>query len=290
MERWPNFFIAGVPKAGTTSLYHYLKDIPGIYMSPEKEPNYFSVKTVPEDHPMIPIRNKKKYLDLFKNVKNEKIIGEATPDYLGDPDAPKLIHEVSPEAKILISLRNPVQRLFSHYLMLKGVGRVKISFHELIQKEIKHEYDYGKFRIPLETSFYSNNVKRFINIFGKEQVKIIFFEDLITEPNHVLSEILKFLDINYSLANFDAKQHNPSSIARGEISQKILTNMRVRKLAKSGFIPNSIRGILRNKILMTKQTKQKMDDADRYFLEKFYLDDVQELKKLLDTKIPWTGF
>ena len=54
---WPNFFIIGAPKAGTTSIYNYLKNIPEIFMSPEKEPNYFSKKNIPDDHPIIPIRD-----------------------------------------------------------------------------------------------------------------------------------------------------------------------------------------------------------------------------------------
>ena len=65
METWPNFFIVGAPKAGTSSLYAYLKDIPGIYMSPIKEPNYFSAATIPATSSFGPIRDKKKYLSLF---------------------------------------------------------------------------------------------------------------------------------------------------------------------------------------------------------------------------------
>jgi len=72
MERWPNFFIVGAPKAGTTSLHHLMKPIPEIYMSPVKEPNYFSSSTISNDHPIAPIRNKKKHLDLFKKIKQEK--------------------------------------------------------------------------------------------------------------------------------------------------------------------------------------------------------------------------
>ena len=93
MERWPNLFIVGAPKAGTTSLYHYLNQAPEIYMSPIKEPNYFSAKTMGDKHPVKPIRNKKKYQHLFENDKNSKYIGEASPTYLDDPEAPFLIHE-----------------------------------------------------------------------------------------------------------------------------------------------------------------------------------------------------
>jgi len=72
MERWPNFFIVGAPKAGTTSLYEYLITIPGIYMSPIKEPHYFSTEPIPAESPRNPIRDKKKYISLFENATNEK--------------------------------------------------------------------------------------------------------------------------------------------------------------------------------------------------------------------------
>ena len=109
---WPNFFIVGAAKAGTTSLYQYLKQIPGIYMSPVKEPHYFSRRVIPDDHHYRPIRDKEKYLSLFKKVNNEKVVGEASPTYLRDPEAPRLIHQVSPNARILISLRDPIERPF----------------------------------------------------------------------------------------------------------------------------------------------------------------------------------
>ena len=88
MDIWPNFFIVGAQKAGSTSLYEYLKNMPEIYMSPIKEPSFFSVKIIPENHPQEAIRDKKEYLKLFEKVKDEKIIGEASPTYLADPEAP----------------------------------------------------------------------------------------------------------------------------------------------------------------------------------------------------------
>ena len=141
MDRWPNFFIVGADKAGTSSLYSYFKEIPEIFMSPIKEPNYFSVKTMPQNGLLNTIRDKKKYLALFKNVKNEKILGEASPSYLADPEAANLIHQVSPRSKILISLRDPAERIFSHYLMLKRLQIIKSSLYSEIQVELNKEED-----------------------------------------------------------------------------------------------------------------------------------------------------
>jgi len=84
---WPNLFIVGAQKAGTTSLYEYLKEIPGVFMSPIKEPHFFSHASIKNPW-QTPINNEKDYLNLFKNVKDEKIIGEASPTYLSDPNTP----------------------------------------------------------------------------------------------------------------------------------------------------------------------------------------------------------
>ena len=119
MKIKPNFFIIGAPRSGTTSLYEYLKQVPEIYLSPIKEPYYFCRILVTDDHFLKPLRDETKYFQLFDNVKNEKIVGEGTTHYLADPEAARLIHEISPSAKILISLRDPVEREFSHFLMEK---------------------------------------------------------------------------------------------------------------------------------------------------------------------------
>jgi len=173
VEKWPNFFIVGAVRSGTSSLYAYLKNIPGIYMSPVKEPNYFSSATIPDDHFSEPILDKKKYLSLFEKAKDEKIIGEASPSYLPDPEAPKLIHQVSPYARILISLRDPVERAFSHYHLNIRYHSEKLSFHDAIEKILSKKYDPQKSNRYLHSGLYSENVKTYLDTFGAEQAKIL---------------------------------------------------------------------------------------------------------------------
>ena len=166
-ERWPNLFIVGAPKAGTTSLWDHLNEVSEIYMSSEKEPNYFSSKIVAKKFRPWIIRDKKKYLHLFEEGTNMKYVGEASTNYLADPDAPKLIHEVSPHAKIIISLRDPVERLFSHYSMSKSRGRNDYSLSKQIDLELKYGVDPEKPRIGVKLySLYYENVQRYIDIFN----------------------------------------------------------------------------------------------------------------------------
>ena len=138
MNRWPNFFIVGAPKAGTHSLYEYLNQHPKVFMSPRKEPYFFCPIMVPDgDKNSNPIRDEKEYLKLFEEAKNETMLGEATASYLGDPKSAELIHEKIPNARIIIIIRDPVDRAFSSYWGLVKNG-LNISFQSLLGKILSY--------------------------------------------------------------------------------------------------------------------------------------------------------
>jgi len=291
MERWPNFFIVGAPRCGTTSLHAYLKDIHGIYMSPVKEPNYFSRKLVPDNHPLLnPIRDKQKYLSLFDDVNDEKIIGEASPLYLSDSDAPNLIHEVSPNASILITLRDPIQRALSHFTLVISDGGSTNTFHQELQDEFKYGLgDITKPHLFLISGLYSENIKKYQQLFGSKNVKIIIFEEFIQNPKKTIKEVLDFLGVRQSLTNFRGETHNFFVAARGPATEKILTSKTASKFAKL-FLPARTRKFIRRKILIKKQEKPTIEEADRKILQEFYQDDVQKLKKIMNRDLPWTNF
>ena len=295
MEKWSNFFIVGAPKAGTTSLHEYLKKIPGIFMSPVKEPYYFCPNLVKENDSVItPIRNKEKYLELFENAENETILGESSVHYLADPDSPKLIHEVSPNAKILISLRDPIERELSHYSMLYDRGLLTSSFHQELEKELNKKADYLEPCIRLNAGKYVDSIKRFLKIFGKENVKIIIFEEWKIETEKTIEDILKFLGLNQPIYEIENKIYNKyvgkKKVPRGKISQRLLQSEHAKSLVRR-LIPNSGRIFLQERIL-TKQEgrKPKLTPQDREFLKNYYREDVKKLETLLGRKLPWKNF
>jgi len=288
MEKWPNFFIVGAPKAGTTSIYEYLKNHPQIFMSPIKEPNYFSINILTQNDPLNPIRNKKKYLELFKDMKNEKIVGEASPYYLSDYDAPKSIHDISPAAKILISLRDPVEREFSHFLMHQGYGLTIRNFHEQLKIETEN-YQTSTEYVTLKHGMYYENVKRYVDIFGNNQVKIIIFEEFIKNPKEGIEEILRFLDLDPKSAIFKNKIHNPYKIVRGPIAQRVIESKKLSKLAKS-LMSESTRVSLKEKFFLKRQKKPELESKDKANLIKFYQEDVKKLESVLGRKLPWKNF
>ncbi len=282
MEKWPNFFIVGTTRAGTTSLYQYLKKIPGVYMSPVKEPDYFNPNTNYQGFSTIPIRDKKKYLELFKDVKDETAIGEASPTYLADPQTPYLIHDVIPNARIIIMLRDPVERAFSEYLLMYAIGVLKCSFSELI-----HSPDRGKKETPVpivEYGLYYEKVKRNLEVFGPDQVRCYIFEEFVKDPIKTLKEILDFLKVKNPVINFELEVHNPTIVYRNRLAKFIVRNKIIRKVGKR--LPRTrIRQI---KLKLTKPTtKPSMVPEDRKFLQEFYREDIPKLENLLGRKMPW---
>jgi len=290
MEVWPNLFIVGAPKAGTTSLYEYLKKIPQIYMSAAKEPYYFCKTTVPDYHYITPIRDKRKYLNLFKNVNGQKIIGEASIWYLSDPDSPTLIHDTVPNAKIIIMLRDPVERAFSHYLMFAARNLFKTSsFHEQLQKEVNDGVNLTVANIRLRAGLYYEDVKKYLEIFSKDQVKIIIFEEFIQETKQKLYDILNFLQVKHDLNDFKPEVYNPYATPKFKIINTVL-NIRVVNLLRQRFLPESLGWYFKRHLFSPPLSKPKMLDEDRNFLRNYYSNDVKKIENLLQKQFPWPNF
>jgi len=292
MKIKPNFFIIGAPRSGTTSLYEYLKQVPEIYLSPIKEPYYFCRILVPDDHFLKPLRDETKYFQLFDNVKNEKIVGEGTTHYLADPEAARLIHEISPNAKILISLRDPIERTFSHYLLRRTANYTSSTFHELVKRELNEGVEKIDPDFMIKYGLYSENVKKFKKIFGSKNVKIIIFEEWKSDIENTIKNILDFLNVKYVADELDTKRHNEfigKKIPRGKISKNILKNKSAISIAKK-IIPKFGRMYLDDKILTKEETKPIMQTDSRNALINFYKNDVKELEQFLGRKLPWKNF
>jgi len=284
MERWPNFLLVGAPKAGTTSLWEYLNNHPQVYFPEVKEPHYFS-PTLPTDSYLLPIRDRKKYLKLFEGVKDEIAIGEASASYLWDPQSAKFIHDTIPNVRIIIMLRNPVERAFSAYLMFYSMNREKLSFGKVIRRNVNNDLVSFDREWILGPGFYSEEVKRYLDIFESNKVKIIIFEEFVKEAKKQIKEVLKFLGLNENAPINVEKTFNPYGEARWSFAKTVLGSPTFsRTIIK--YVRPKTRTKLRRYILK-EATKPKLLEEDRLFLEDHYYDDVKKLEKILGRKLPW---
>ena len=138
----PNFIIVGAPKAGTTSLYHYLSEHPQVFMSDPKEVNFFSKEEIEAQglyYQDFKAKDLNSYEKLFNEGIGKKAVGEGSVSYLFYPDTPAKIKASIPEVKIIILLRNPVERGYSHYLMDYRMGLTDLSYEEIVYKTSSHK-------------------------------------------------------------------------------------------------------------------------------------------------------
>jgi len=271
-QTWPNFFIVGAPKAGTTALYHYLKQHPQIFMSPIKETYFFSLNF----HRGV-IKDKHKYLSLFKEAAGYPAIGEATTAYLRDEVAPFLIKRYVPRARIIALLRDPLERAYSHFLMYVRNGRETKSFLEALRYS-PHAKKY------ITASLYAEPIKRYWKVFRKDRVMIVMFEDLKKDPREVTRQVVRFLDVDIEpVDKFDFSVPNPARIPRSSIFIPLL---RAQK-----YIPIPFRAIPRTTktwVLktLTKPGRPPMDPRAIDFLRPIFESDIEELEQLLGKPLP----
>lgn len=253
-------------------------------MSPEKEPNYFS-KTKNCFYKFLkPPISKKKYLSFFKNVKNEKAIGEASTTYLAEPTTAQSIYDVRPHAKIIICLRDPVERAYSFYL-LRVTGGKTYSFSEAIKKSLEADRDYY-YGVITNSGWYYQQVKRYLDLFGPEQVKILIFEEFLKNPKKTVKEVLEFLGVDSEPPESVELVHNILTQPRDKLSLTLLQNEKIRQLGRR-LLSKDMAEVMVRKVLGKKISKPKMLKKDRIFLENLYRDDDKQLQKLLGRKLPW---
>ncbi len=219
--RLPTFLIIGATKAGTTSLHHYLGQHPEIFMLPQKETNFFA-----QDSALClldrTVRDSDEYRTLFAEAGDAKAIGETSPAYLAVPDSPELIRKMIPDAKMIVILRNPVERAYSHYLMRGRQGKEKReNFEECLAVE-----DLDPMRSYKSRGFYGEQLARYRAQFPRERLKIFLYEDFVESPLTVLEECLKFLDVDPTFVPDMSQKHNVNPPAEKPMSQKAKKTLR----------------------------------------------------------------
>jgi hypothetical protein len=236
-----------------------------------------------------PIRDSQQYLALFSGATTETVIGEASPTYLADPQAPRLIHDAAPQARILISLRDPVERAFSHYLMMRNNGTARLSFLGEIRRGIEFGRDRRLVLLRPDLGLYHDQVARYFDVFGPAGVRVILFEQLSADAGEILRGVLEFLGVSGSVGVAGTGAHRQFGEARGPLVRYLFANRTVARLSEVLISPR-LRKIVREKFLVRNVAKPVMDQDAREFLVNYYRDDVKKLTALLGRPLPWRHF
>jgi hypothetical protein len=291
---WPNFFVIGAQKAGTTSLYHYLRQHPDVFMSAEKEPGYF--KSLPTAPPKLVLPGERKiadldeYLRLFDGVGAERAIGEATASYLSNAAAVERIHEAVPHAKLIAVLRNPVERAFSAYSMRVSQGVEDASFAEAVLREREGRRagsESPKWRY-VGPGFYGRQLSRYLQRFDREQLSVHLFEDLSRDPQRLMHDVFEFLGVDGSfvptIADHNVTRYAVKSQRMNRLVSRVPGKSLVRRVVPSDVWARARRSVRRRNSRMPEFAMELRRD-----LVELYRDDIRLTEELIGRDLSaWT--
>lgn len=288
----PNLFVPGAGKSGTSSLHEYLNQHPDIFMSPVKEPHFFS-----KHYNEMDLKNSwGKYLDLFKEGATKKYLGESSTGYMVFPNVIERIKKNIVNPKFIFLLRNPIDRAFSHYNWVKSFGKENNSFREAILFDKNDDPNplnsFGQgYKYYFQFGLYYKWLNRFYDNFDEKQLYIITTETLKANTLDALNECYSFLRLplvnSYDLIVINKTKYysNPTTFIK--IKYFLSLSWIPVNLRKS--FPGPIRNISKNlkKRLISETEKNFLTDNSPYlnkdernWLRELYKNDVENLMKL----------
>lgn len=277
-----DFFIVGAPKTGTTSLYHYLNEHPEIVMSSKKEPDYFSDKAIHQQgmyYGEQRINTIEQYEALFPNDASDKKLGEASVSYLFYPNVANDICQYNPDAKIIIMLRNPIDRAYSHYLMDYRLGLVNDSFEDIIAQQSTSKQAKLYYQQYIEVSTYAQQIKRYLDVFSRENILVIDYEEFKKDVKGIVKKVYAFLEVDDVFVADVNKRHNAYTMPKNEAIRKVYSLVYLRKVLNI-LLPKTLTKRIRS-MFFKKDKKPILSEHTRTQLKVFFKNDVVELSKML---------
>lgn len=275
--REPSWFLIGAEKAGTSSAHAYLAQHPELLVVDPKEPHYYSHRldhaeyrgSAQED------AERTRYLKPYQHCKRQVKAGDCSTSYLFHPRAAQRIYDACPDARILVLLRDPVERAWSHYLMnlrMEGPGRRAF-------KDIHQEHEW------FTHGLYGRQLEPYVDLFGREQVFVQFTETMAKDATLVMERFARHLHVN------------PESMRHVDTSERHNSHRARHWLAKSEPLIKAARMVLPPRLgdsigarLEARAKKPAMPGEMRERLQGWFEDDVERLQNLgvLDEPVPWT--
>ena len=243
----PDFVIIGAMKCGTTTLHAQMAAQPQFFMSEPKEPNFFS-------NDEIFAKGEDWYRGLFKDAPEGAIKGESSTHYAKLPTYPKTVERLAaliPDAKFIYVMRDPVDRLISHYIHEWTQGVITVPIDEAIEKH-PELVDYSRYAYQLEP---------WVQRFGRERILTIVFEEMTANPDAELKRIAAFLGAKGEVAwraDLDARNVSSTRIRKFPGYELIVDNPVATALRRS-LIPRTFRNRVKSKLQMRERPQLSAD-------------------------------
>ena len=265
-----NLFIAGGVKCGTTWLYDELSKYNDFHCPSLKEPQFFNDSYKKRKH-IQQITTLKEYERRIEKATDEKYLVDGTAAYLGFSEIPEKIKKYNKHAKIIVLLRHPVRRAYSHYLMDMREGLVNCSFEEALETDCKtDEFGY------LRHSKYYDGLKLFREMFDDQL--IVFPFSYIKKPEVIFKELSEFLNVKFTDLDIGDEKKNSAAVPTSKLSRLLLQSDNFRFISK--VFPRSMRSFVKKNILTKKVNVGLDNDAVLRLYSIYFKEDSDKLFKL----------
>jgi len=280
----PNFIVIGAAKAGTTALYWYLAEHPAVFMSPVKETNFFAYNLDaagrllygdPDVH-RFPVKTQEEYERLFREVGRATAIGEASPLYLESPHAAARIRALLPAARIICSLRHPVDRAYSDYLMyLRRRGRPFDPDRELRSTAAWARPDSRW----MQVSRYYGQLKRYFEAFPHDQIHVLLFDDIRQSALAATQAVYRFLDIDPTFVPDLETPHAPGGVPASRLLEGFLARSALSSALRP-WVPTGAANWVRRLRARTLRKAPALPPALRKEVTAHFRDDIEKISEL----------
>ena len=292
----PDFLIVGGMRCGSTTLANILNSQSAIFLPETKEIHYF-------DQRNLDIQSIQDYIDHFKMATQTQLIGEATPDYLTSSGCALRIQQQLPDVKLIMILRDPVRRAWSHYRFSVASGREIEPFDNALRLEDErlahpiHEHDI--FFSYQQRSRYIEHIRNYLNRFRADQLHIIILEELLADPQSIVTALFSFLDIEHdsswkswlritnqaSLIHLESQSGSVDSKKQHFKLNRDSADLLNARSAK--FIPQSIRDSLYRKLESRLGHSELPDERCQEMLAAYFQPFTKQLEAYLQRELPW---
>ena len=296
MSRLPSFFLVGAPRCGTTTLNEVLDAHPEIFMSANKEPWFYAISdrsepfTGPGDGQGI--RSRSDYEALFEASGSAVAVGEASTLYLSSEHAAERIALDVPDARIVVTLRDPVQRAFSNFSQHRWQARETLGFDEaLAAGPGRVASGWAPFWDYEALSRYGAQLENWFRVFDREQVHAILFDDLVTRRNEVLSDLYGHVGVDPSFRPPDPGAVNASGQPKSARLHAFLRGSSGPKRLLKAMVPSKARAAMREGVDRRNVSKAELPADQRPALEARLRTDLEHAGDLLGADLVkrWFG-
>ncbi len=304
----PDIFLIGAAKAGTTTIAEWMTMNPDIALSKIKESNYFSKEIDPANFSKafnsisspIPakywkgeelefihqgfIRDSQLYARLFEHsIKGQKL-ADCSTSYFWSKKAPDLIKKNSPNAKVLLILRNPVDRAWSHYRMARKYGLTQESFLKELEKDFLSKSVWGRSQNFYHLSCYSERLNHWMQNFDKNQLRVEIYETFFRDPQQNWNRVCGFLEVNPNSISKVDKKHESQDPKYPKL-QKIIFRFNFRFIRL--LLPKKLYSYLKN--LLFHKKPEVLSAKTRNKAMKYFINDINQLETLMGRSLSlWT--